>query len=373
MASQEVFELPDALDAQLAQMVMVGFRGAEPDECREFLDSLGECPLGGVWLTDNDSPMGWTHGNVRSPEQLQRLTAALREASGAPLFIAIDGEGGQIIRLKQRYGFPAFPSARELGDRNDLSHTGAEARRLASLLKECGINLNFAPVLDLNKNPANPIIGGKDRSFSADPDVVTRHAVEFIKAHHELGLLCAGKHFPGHGSSATDSHAGFVDITETWGQDELIPYRSLIKEGLLDAVLTAHVSLRSIDQIVPCGTRWSAPAGAQGEADLPATLSERIITGLLRENLGFNGVVFTDDLNMGAIQARYPLEQAVEMSVAAGADVILHANVMQYEPDIAARTVAILRQLVESGRLSEERMRTSCQRVRNLKRQAGWA
>jgi beta-N-acetylhexosaminidase len=384
--------MSDGLDLKLGQMVMVGFRGAEPDECREFLDSLAACPPAGVWLTDNESPMGLTHGNVRSPEQIKRLTAALQDASSTPMFIAIDGEGGQVIRLKQRYGFAAFPSARELGERDDPGFTRTEAQRLARLLRGCGINFNFAPVLDVNKNPANPIIAGKERSFSADPDAVARHAEEFIRAHHEAGILCAGKHFPGHGSSATDSHKGLVDITHTWGEDELIPYRTLIQRGLLDAVLTAHVCLRNLDQLpgVPRAAcpPVSAPAGkppvaptnaalvgkppvAPGDSDLPATLSRRIITGLLREQLAFDGVVFTDDLNMGAIQAHYSLEQSVELCVTAGADVVLHANVMQYDPAIAARTVAILRQLVESGKLSEKRIERSCQRLVGLKRRAG--
>lgn len=343
----------DDWDIKLGQMVMVGFRGAEPDECRSFLDSLGHCPIGGVWLTDNESPMGLTHGNIRSPEQVVRLTAELQRAARMPLFIAIDGEGGRIIRLKERYGFPQFPSAQSLGQRNDPAFTRAEARKLAELLRACGINFNFAPVLDVNKNSQNPIIGGKERSFSPDPCLVARHAVEFVEAHHAAGLVCAGKHFPGHGSSATDSHKGLVDVSQTWGEDELVPYSELIARGLLDAVLTAHVHLRQID------------------AEYPATLSEKIITGVLRERLGFEGLVFTDDLNMGAIQAHYSLEQSVELCVRAGADVVLHANVMHYEPEIGRRTIAILKQLIEAGRLSPERVEQSYQRVMTLKRRLG--
>jgi beta-N-acetylhexosaminidase len=338
----------DALNAKLAKMVMVGFRGAEPDECRAFLDSLAECPIAGLWLTDNESPMGLTHGNIRSPDQVRRLTQALQNASPAPMFIAIDAEGGQVIRLKQRYGFQAFPSPREVGERDDPAFTRAHAERLAGLLAECGINFNFAPVLDVNKNPANPIIAGKQRAFSADGGVVARHAAIIVEAHHRAGILCAGKHFPGHGSSSTDSHKGLVDVTDTWGEDELVPYQHLIAGGLLDAVLTAHVCLRQIDP------------------DLPATLSQQVVTGLLRERLGFEGVVFTDDLNMGAIQDHYPLERSVELCVQAGADVVLHANVMHYDPDIARRTVMILRQLVESGRLTEQRIDESNQRIAAL-------
>ncbi|MBI4578348.1 MAG: glycoside hydrolase family 3 [Planctomycetes bacterium] len=343
----------DGIEVKLGQMVMVGFRGAEPAECDEFLRSLRDRPLAGVWLTDNDSPMGYTHGNIRSPEQVRRLTADLQRAAAVPLFISIDAEGGQTIRLKERYGFARFASPRDLGERNDPAFTRAEARRLAGTLKECGINFNFAPVLDVNRNPANPIIAAKGRSFSPDAAVVARHAAEFIEAHHEAGILCAGKHFPGHGSSTTDSHKGAVDVTDTWDDVELLPYRHLIQRGVLDAVLTAHVRLRQLDP------------------HLPATLSEKIVTGLLREQLGFDGLVFTDDLNMGAIQSNYTLEQSVELCVQAGADVLVHANVMAYDRDIARRTVAILQQLVESGRLGEARVDRSYQRVMRLKRRLG--
>jgi beta-N-acetylhexosaminidase len=342
-----------ALDEMLGQMVMVGFRGAEPEECRGFLDSLRHCPPAGVWLTDNDSPLGWTHGNIRSPEQLRRLTTELQAASAIPLFVAIDAEGGQVIRLKEKYGFPAFPSPQHLGERDDPDFTRAEAQRLAATLQACGINFNFAPVLDVNVNPANPIIGSRERSLSADPRVVARHAAAFVEAHHRAGILCAGKHFPGHGSSQTDSHKGMVDVTGSWSEDELLPYRSLIDAGLLDAVLTAHVYIRSLDPVHP------------------ATLSPDIVGGLLRQRMGFHGLVFTDDINMGAIQAHYPLENSIELCVAAGADVVLHANIDPHDPAIVAHTIDILRRLVAGGRLSEARVAESVGRVMRLKRHIG--
>ncbi len=338
-----------SLDVKLGQMVMVGFRGSEPEECRGFLDRMRACHLGGVWLTDNDSPMGRTLGNIASPEQVRRLTAALRAAADIPPFIAIDAEGGRVIRLKEQYGFPPTRSARYLGERNDLALTRAQAESIAATLRECGINFNFAPVLDVNRNPANPIIARKERSFSSDAAIVARHAAVFVEAHRRAGILCAGKHFPGHGSSRDDSHLGLVDVTDTWSEDELLPYRHLIRHGLLDAVLSAHVFLRRFD------------------ADHPATLSEKILTGLLREDLKFDGVVFTDDLNMRAIQHHYPLERAVELCVRGGADVVVHANVDPHDPAIAEKTIAVLRRLVESGALSEERIDRSFRRILALK------
>lgn len=341
------------LDVKLGQMVMVGFRGATRDAYGDTLELIDRHQLGGVWLTDNDSPMGRTRGNIQSPEQLRTLTADLRTAAAIPLFIAIDAEGGEVIRLKESYGFPRFDSPRQLGERDDPAHTCAFADHLADTLAACGINFNFAPVLDLAKNPANPIIAGKQRAISRDPEAVARHAAAIIEAHHGRGILCAGKHFPGHGSSVTDSHKGLVDVTDTWGDDELIPYRRLIERCMLDAVLSAHVFLRQFD------------------ADRPATLAPAILTGILRKGLGFDGVVFTDDLNMGAIQQHYPLEQAVALCVEAGADVVLHANVDHYDPATAAKTIAILRRLVESGRIREERIDESFQRIMRLKSRLG--
>jgi beta-N-acetylhexosaminidase len=144
-----------------------------------------------------------------------------------------------------------------------------------------------------------------------------------------------------------------VDVTQSWSEEELLPYRRLIDRGLLDAVLTAHVHLRQFDP------------------DRPATLSERVVTGLLREKLDFDGLVITDDLNMGAIQAHYTLEEAVEGCVRAGADVVLHANVSHYEPEIASHTIRILRMLVEQGRLTADRVEQSHGRVMALKRRLG--
>lgn len=338
-----------SLEVKLGQMVVVGFRGATRSEYGSFLEQFHDLHLGGVWLTDNESPMGHTLGNIQSPDQVRQLTTDLRQASEIPPFIAIDAEGGQVIRLKERYGFPKFPSARALGDMNDVHVTRAHAGQIARTLHECGINFNFSPVLDVNVNPDNPIIGRKERSYSSSAEAVALHATAVIEAHHEQGILCAGKHFPGHGSSLTDSHKGLVDITDTWNPSELLPYRLLIQNGLLDAVLSAHVFLRQYDPVYP------------------ATLSDKIMTGILRQELQFGGIVFTDDLNMGAIHQNYSLEQSVELCIQAGADVVLHANVDQYDPQIAPKTVAILKQLVSDNKISEERIDESFRRIMQTK------
>jgi beta-N-acetylhexosaminidase len=232
---------------------------------------------------------------------------------------------------------------------NDLAVTHHEATLMAQTLRQVGINLNLAPVVDLNVNPDNPIIGNLERSFSGDPAMVTKHALEFIKAHHEQGLLCTLKHFPGHGSSTADSHLGLVDVTNTWSRTELDPYRNLIGAGVVDATMTAHVFNRKTD------------------GDNPATLSKPTISGLLREELNYDGVVISDDMQMGAITEHYGFETAVQAAIEAGVDILVFANNSVYEEDIAARTGAFIKQLVQHGTVSEARIDTSYQRVQRLK------
>ncbi len=337
------------LDVKLAQMLIVGFRGATPDECRPFLEQIRRHAVGGVWLTDADSPMARVPGNVRSPAQLKTLIAALQDAAPIPLLVSIDAEGGQVIRLKESLGFPAFPSPQSLGERDDVDLTRREAGRLADTLRELGINFNLAPVVDLNTQPANPIIGSRGRAYSDDPHRVTRHAAAFIQAHHERGIACALKHFPGHGSSRTDSHLDMVDVTRTWSDTELLPYRDLVSHGLADAVLSAHVFIRGIDP------------------DHPATLSPKIMTGLLREQLRFDGVVLSDDMNMGAIQRYYTPQDALAQALDAGIDVIVHGNCDHYDEHIIQHTLDHLHRLLDTGRLTEARVDASFQRIMKLK------
>jgi len=211
--------------------------------------------------------------------------------------------------------------------------------------------VNFAPVLDLDINPDNPVIGKLDRSFSADQDIVTRHAGLFIDAMHNWDVLSAVKHFPGHGSSVEDSHLGFVDVTDTWSEEELAPYRALIAEEKLDLVMTGHIFNRNLDP------EW------------PATLSESIIDGTLREQLGFDGVVVSDDMMMRAITEHYGLETAIKQAVNAGVDILIFANnTYAYDPDIARVAFTTLKNLVMSGDIPRARIDESYDRIRALKK-----
>lgn len=342
--------MADSLDVQIGQMLLVGFRGLEVADDHPLARDLRECHLGGVVLFDQEMADGTgRERNIRSPEQVAALTVRLQSLAGISLLIAIDQEGGRVNRLKPAYGFPETFSQEELGARDDVESTRAHARMVASTLKAAGLNLNLAPVVDLDCNPDNPIIKGKKRSFSADPERVAAHALAHIEAHRELGVLTCPKHFPGHGSARGDTHLGLVDVTGTWSERELIPFERLIAADLCDMVMSAHVFNSRLD-----------PAH-------PATLSPAVLTGLLRGRLGFAGVVASDDMEMKAISAQYGLERAVELALLAGVDLLCFGNNLAHDPDIGRKAHGIIRRLVESGRVPGGRVVESAARIARLK------
>jgi beta-N-acetylhexosaminidase len=240
-------------------------------------------------------------------------------------------------------------SAAELGADPDLEVTRQAGQRIAETLASVGVNLNLAPVVDLNVNPTNPIIGALGRSFSADPAVVTAHAEAWVEGHREVGVRTTLKHFPGHGSSTGDTHLGVVDVTETWTATELEPFANLIEDGMADAVLTAHVFNASLD------------------AEHPATLSEPIVTGILRGQLGWDGVVLSDDMQMGAIRQAYGYADALRLAILAGVDVLTIAQQQVYEAGIVATTIDLIEGLVLDGSIPEARIDESYRRIQAFK------
>lgn len=337
------------LERKIAQMLLLGFPGETLEPGSPIDQAIRRYGVGGVVLFDNNIDLGVTGRNITSPAQLKELTETLQQASELPLLIAVDQEGGVVARLKDRYGFPATVSAKYLGQQNRLELTRSSSENLAATLDEYGFNLNLAPVVDLATNPDNPVIAFKERSFSADPALVAAHAAEFIKSHHRHHILTCLKHFPGHGSSRDDSHLGLVDVTRYWNEAELLPYRNLIKAGLCDMVMTAHTFNTAIDP------------------DYPATLSRATIDGILRKQLGFDGVVVSDDLYMGAIVQHYSYETAVEKAINAGVDLLVVANDKLYSPDIMPRTIELLLNLVQQGRIPRERIEQACRRIMAMK------
>jgi beta-N-acetylhexosaminidase len=334
----------------IGQMIMVGFAGTETSDAGVLAvrDEIGSGTIGGVVLYPE---------NLRSPQQITALTAFLRNARSQPVpFIAVDQEGGKVQRLSRENGHSYFPSARDVGaspsyaaPENAFKLYGAMAKELA----DSGFNLNFGPVVDLNLNPGNPVIAGRERSFGADPARVISLARAFIRAHRGAGIVTVAKHFPGHGSSSADSHKGFADISMSWKEVELDPYRVLAKEGLLDAVMIGHLY---------------HPRFSDG-GTLPASLSAKAIRALRNKDwIDFDGVVFSDDMEMGAVAQSYPLEERVIRAINAGTDIIVFSNVGSHDPDLGAKIHAIIAAAVADGRVSRLRIEQANDKIKLLKR-----
>jgi beta-N-acetylhexosaminidase len=343
-SSKPIIEI--SLDEKIGQMILVGINDrktlSESDSIRTDIQS-GK--IGGIILFEkNITP-------TDSKETLKKLISDLQAEAPTPMFMSIDEEGGKVHRLKEKYGFIKMPSASYLGAKKDTDSTFYFTKNLAELLEYLGFNVNFAPDVDVAINPENPVIAKVGRSYSNNPMVVSEHAQASIKAHHEHGIKTAIKHFPGHGSSLNDSHLGIADVTNYWQASELIPFKEIIKSGNYDAIMTAHIVNRKLDS-----------------TSLPATLSKKIVTDLLRNEIGFEGVIFSDDMQMHAISKHYGLENAIKMCILAGVDVLLFGNNVNATDRITASEIhAIIKKLVLSGEISEERVHESFVRIMLLK------
>lgn len=338
----------EELRDRIGDLLLIGFRGLTVN--LNISKPIKDLKIGGVILFDYDSPSKSYPRNITDSTQVKNLISNIQATSDKPLFIAVDAEGGLVNRLKPSYGFINIPSAESLGNKNDTAYTRQIAGQLGNQLRSLGFNLNFAPVVDVNVNPTNPIIGALDRSFSSDPYKVTAHAEAFIRGLHDNGIITAIKHFPGHGSSVGDTHKGIVDVTNTYKQIELIPFRELIKKGLPDMVMTAHVINRNVDP------------------SLPATLSPFFIKNILRKELGWNGIVVTDDMQMGAITSIYGLGEAAVMAIKAGGDVlIISNNINVYDEQAPYKVRDAIFNAVRQRRISEDTIIDSSNRIRALK------
>jgi len=338
----------------IGQMLIVGFRGTGIDETSYIYTAIKELNLGGVIFFDRDAPGKSFPRNITDPEQVRELCAALQHISDTPLIIAVDAEGGMINRLKPNYGFIEVPSHQQLGRVSTPATTYREIKRLAKQLAELGINTNFAPVVDLNRNSDNPVIAKLERSFSDDPDIVSAQAEAFIKAHHDNGLLTAIKHFPGHGSSTGDTHIGLTDVTDTYSSVELQPFAKLIEKGLVDMVMTSHVINRNFDP------------------DYPVTLSGYYIKNILRKDLGYDGVVVSDDMQMGAITEHFSFAEAIIRAINAGCDLlIISNNGSTYDERAPYKAVDIIKDALQSGKISEAQIIRSLERIQALKGRLG--
>lgn len=284
------------LRRHVGQLAIVGFPGhAVPADLKRV---AAEFDLGGVIYFAR---------NIAEPAQvadLSRESADLRQ--DWPLWISVDQEGGRVARLRRP--FTEWPPMVTLGRSGDAQLVEAFARALASELRAVGINLDYTPVLDIHTNPANPIIG--DRAFGETADVVSRVGAALVRALHDAGIVACGKHFPGHGDTSTDSHLELPLVEhppDRLNAIEFSPFKAAIAEGLA-TIMTAHVLVPSLDD------------------QLPATLSRTVVTDVLKAQLGFDGLVISDDLGMQAVAATWPLPEAMVMALAAGCDAVLLCN-----------------------------------------------
>lgn len=340
----------DSLDIMIGQMIMIGLGDfSQLDTSAVVFDDVRSGKAGGIILFEK---------NLAEKETAERLNEILEYAqktSEIPLFVSIDEEGGRVNRLKPKYGFPQTKTAQELGKIDQPDTTRFYAGQTASTLYKLGINMNFAPAVDVNVNPKNPVIGSIGRSYSADYLGVVKHADQFISSHELFGVATVLKHFPGHGSSKNDTHLGIADVSTTWQIQELYPYKALIDSGKVRAIMTAHIVNASLD-----------------DRKLPATLSDKIISGLLRGFLEYDGVVITDDMQMAAISKEYGLQESVKKSILAGVDILLFANnVPDYELVTAAQIHQIIKDLVKNKEISDGTIRESFKRILTLKANIG--
>ncbi len=340
----------DTIDVMIGQMIMIGIGDFDiVDEGKPIFKEIKNGKVGGVVLYEKNILF-------ESPKpELALLVETLQKSSSIPLFVSIDEEGGRVTRMKTRYGFPKNVSAQYLGDMDNLDSTRHYANQTATLLNSFGINMNYAPVVDVNLNPRNPVIGKIQRSYSSDYKEVIAQAYEVIQQHNKRGVVPVLKHFPGHGSSRSDTHLGLTDVTETWQLEEMYPYRALIDSGIVKAVMTAHIVNKTLD-----GTKN------------PATLSKKIVKGMLRDFLSFDGVIISDDMQMGAIDNEYGLREAIRLSLEAGVDMLMFANnVNDYEMVTASTVHAIIKDLLFEGIISRERIYESYSRIMKLKSEIG--
>jgi len=351
------------LEKMVGQMIMTGFHGDGAGENAENFNAITRQikrgQIGGIILFDVDIsglvaqgmtiPEAKQHifsSNIKNMNQVKKLTQQLQSIAPTTLLIAIDQEGGNIQRLKPEHGFAPIPSHKQLAT-GDEQTTYETAYDMGNRLSDLGINVDFAPLLDVDVNPESPAIGAKERSFSADPDIVTQHGRAFARGLSDAHIAYSFKHFPGHGSATGDTHDGVTDITNTYQDYELNPWRDLLKESSAYAmVMVAHVINNNFDT-------------------LPASLS--IPTIKMIRDMGFDGVIVSDDMDMGAIADKYGTETAIEMAINAGNDILVFGNNLTFDENRGSDVNKTIVKLVHRGKIKRSRIQESYNRIMKMK------
>lgn len=337
IAERPFLNTPTVISEWTGQMLMTGFEGTTLN--RQTEDLIRNHHVGGLILFSR---------NYENPEQLHTLIRNLQEAAaststGLPLFISVDQEGGRVARLTEP--FTKYPPLCCVGHAQSESLASRFGRALATELKDVGINMDYAPVLDVHTRPENPIIG--DRAIASDPQTVARLANAFIQGFRDAGVIPVGKHFPGHGDTRLDSHLDLPTVQRdaaTLEAVELLPFKETIARGL-EVVMTAHVIY----------TAW--------DEKNPATFSKTILQNILRQRLGFEGIIMSDDLEMKAVADYYDFDDMARIGIDAGLDMFLICN----NTDKARALHDRLTQEVDKGSVALTRIQQSVKRILRLK------
>lgn len=332
----------DPIAIAVSNVLMLGFFGSKNSSfsARLLARQVEHGQVNGVFFVRE---------NVGNSEDLVGLKELFNFRKNATL-LAIDHEGGSVQRLSQRHGVAKLPHALRVGSsRLSFNQLKAFYTHAGGEFAKWGFNVNFGPVLDVHDSQ-NAVIGRYGRSFGGDASNIALNAAAFIEGFSSHGIICALKHFPGHGRSKGDSHYQPADISSTWSDKEIEPYSQLISQGRAPMIMCGHLRL---DRIEPSGC--------------PATLSRAIIQGILRDRLGFDGVVVTDDLDMGAITATHNRRRAVIDALKAGNDLIIIRNFFGYDPLLPKRALHWIRQAIKDGELDESRVLEAGNRIINLK------
>lgn len=326
------------LDKKIGQMILVGFDGnnIKSRGFKKVLKQLKNGDIGGVILFSK---------NISSKDDLIKMNELMLSSSDITPFIAIDNEGGMI----QRHNFFNSQSAKEIAKYSE-KEAGIAYNTMAKNLKELKINLNFAPVVDLTINK-DSIINKKERSYGDNPDIVTKYSSIFVDMHKNNNIITSIKHFPGHGSVKGDTHKGFVDATQVFQDIELEPYRRL-KDKKSMMVMVSHIYNSKFDE------RY------------PASLSENTVSKILKNDIGFKGVVISDDYDMGAIRDIYSLEDIATTAINSGVDILLFSNNLKYnDPNLSKKLHKIIKKDIKKGKIKESQIDESYRKIMALKQE----
>ena len=332
-----------SLEQKIGQMIMVGIRGTHlnAEAMEETRNQITGGDIGGIIFFKH---------NIKNSRQFRIFVKSLKSLPvDQPLLLAVDEEGGLVRRLRKSQGFEEFPSAAHVGAKFSLIKAYDLYSRMAIQIHQTGLNVNLAPVVDVNINRISPAIGQLNRSFSRNPGEVFDFSETFIRAHNDAGVRTTLKHYPGHGSSREDSHNGITDITSTWRASEQVPFKRLVDSARVAMIMAGHLMDRGID------------------SKYPASLSHAHIQVNLRDDIGYQGVVITDDLQMGAIIKRFDLEEIVIAAINAGCDILQFSDPLDLDENLSLRIKEIVLQAIENGQIDPQRIHESYARIIALK------